>query len=72
MTTRLQQAAESRANMDNMLDAITHIEWTIEHSPKTYAMFRLRCISLRQSLVNAELRHRELNTGEQDVVGSTE
>ena len=57
---RLAQAAETRANTDNLLDAISHIEWTIHHSPKTYALFRQRCIALRQLLVTAEIRHHEL------------
>jgi hypothetical protein len=61
--SRMQLAAQTHQNLLNMNDAIDHILWTVEHSPKAYAMFRQRCMGLRQHLVNAELRHRELEDG---------
>ena len=64
MSDRMQRAAATRENMQNMHEGIEHIIWTIEHSPKAYALFRQRCIFLRQTLVNAELRHNdEKNSG---------
>ncbi len=59
MTSHAQHDPESRLNIDNMGAAISHILWTIERSPKAYAMYRQKCIGLRQALVNAELRHQE-------------
>jgi hypothetical protein len=60
---RMTEAAETAANLDNMNDAIRHIEFTVEHSPKAYALYRQRLISLRQLLVNAEIRHDDLANG---------
>jgi hypothetical protein len=64
MSDHMQRAAATRENMQNMHEGIEHIIWTIEHSPKAYALFRQRCILLRQTLVNAELRHQAEKSAE--------
>ncbi len=42
--------------MMTLIDAISHINWTIERSPKTVAMFSEQLKDLRKALVNAEIR----------------
>lgn len=56
MSNRLNQAASTMTNMNNMADAIEHIRWTIAHSPQAYALFRKECVALRVDLVNAEIK----------------
>lgn len=44
----------------NCLDsAIGHILWTIQHSPKSYLLFRERLTELRVAIVNSELQQIE-------------
>lgn len=43
----------------NSIDAIDHLYWTIEKSPKAYALLREGLTNLRIAIVNAELRYQE-------------
>lgn len=45
--------------MNCMDSAIGHVLWTIQHSPKTYQMFRERLTELRVAIVNSELQQIE-------------
>lgn len=40
-----------------ILEAVGHIRWTIERSPRAYAEARNMLIDLRIALVNAELKY---------------
>ena len=53
-------------NSPSLIESIAHIEWTLERSPKSYALFRDRLISIRQLLVNLELQHQE-NTSQNAI-----
>lgn len=42
--------------IDNMNDAINHILWTIEKSPKTYEMYEIRLNELKNAISRSEVR----------------
>lgn len=43
----------------SIIEAIEHIKWSINKSPKAYAEMREYLVDLRIDLVNAELRYQE-------------
>lgn len=45
--------------MSNITDAVGHIKWTLEHSPKSYVVCREMLMDLRVQLVNMELKYQE-------------
>lgn len=43
----------------DVFGATEYINWTLNHSPKSYALHRDLLMDLRKALVNAELRYVE-------------